>query len=80
VPRVISDEIYEGLVQCVKEQMYLGLVSKLDRLIEEALPVRMMETTSENWGKPIRYEIDVDKHEQKIEESEQLERRWEVKQ
>lgn len=36
MPRIISDELFDSLMQCVKDQRLLGVMGKLERLRDEA--------------------------------------------
>lgn len=39
MPRIISDELFDSLMQCVKDQRLLGVMGKLERLKCESLEV-----------------------------------------
>lgn len=39
MPRVISDELYEDLISNITQQRLLGIMGKLERLAQEAVPV-----------------------------------------
>lgn len=42
MPRVISDELYDQLMGCIKQQRLLGVMGMLERMQETAIEVRPM--------------------------------------
>ena len=43
MPRIISDELFDSLMECVKAQRLLGVMGKLERLQETAVEVICIE-------------------------------------
>jgi hypothetical protein len=62
MPRIISDELFDGLMQCVKAQRLLGVMGKLEKLQEEAKFVVQQPSLSVSFAEGIgEYEVFVGK-------------------
>lgn len=46
MPRVISDELFDSLMRCVKDQRLLGVMGMLEKMRETAVQVRSMPAVS----------------------------------
>ena len=40
MPRIISDELFDSLMQCVKDQRLLGVMGLFERVAQESVPVQ----------------------------------------
>lgn len=53
MPRVISDELYDQLMGCVKQQRLLGVMGMLENMRDESVPV--CESTGDYYLGPQNY-------------------------
>ena len=53
MPRVISDELYDQLMGCVRQQRLLGVMGMLEKLKEESQEVKLQHGWSEYYGQAI---------------------------